>query len=109
MALMARSTPPPKNIIFWGAGATQALGIRTTACQQHFIRCITGSHGPRKSLRERIKEALGPGITQPWHDALVDLITILGDSEESYDSISEINSEQLTVMRRNWRKGAPKK
>jgi hypothetical protein len=74
---VARATRPPKNIIFWGAGATQALGIRTTARQQHFIRCITVADEPGTPLKKRIKNALGLGISQRWHDALFDLITIL--------------------------------
>jgi hypothetical protein len=105
---MPRVTRQPKNIIFWGAGATHALGIRTTARQQQFIRCITGSYDPGKGLKERIEDALGPGIPQPWHNALFDLITILGDTGESYASISEINDEQRQAMRRSWRLGARK-
>jgi hypothetical protein len=103
---MARTTRQPKNIIFWGAGATHALGIRTTARQQHFIRCITGAHDSTKPLKGRIKDALGLGIPQRWHDALFDLITILGDSDKSYDSINEINRKQLQAMGRNWTSGA---
>jgi hypothetical protein len=106
---MKRGTPPPKNIIFWGAGATKALGIRTTADQEQFIRCITGAHDSRNPLKERIAEALGSNVSQPWHDALFDLITILGDSDESYDSINEINDEQLKAMRRNWQPRASNK
>lgn len=103
---MTRATRRPKNIIFWGAGATQALGIRTTASQQHFIRCITGADERGKLLRERVKDALGSEIPQQWHDALIDLITILGDTDKSYDSISEISDEQRKAMERNWRPGA---
>ncbi len=105
---MAGASRLPKNIIFWGAGATQALGIRTTVRQQHFIRCITGSDEPGTPLKKRIKNALGPGIAKQWHDALFDLITILGDAEKSHDSINTISGEQRQAMARNWRLGARK-
>lgn len=93
----------PQNIIFWGAGATAALGIRTTDGQTQFIKRITGADAPGKPLRERVAEALGPNGTERWRDALFDLITILGDSDAAYSSISHIDSEQLDAMRRNWR------
>ncbi len=95
----------PENVIFWGAGATAALGIRMTEGQTKFIRCITGVHSNDK-LRKRIKEALGPNIGRRWCDALFDLITILGDTDRNYDSIDFINKSQLKAMDRNWPKAA---
>jgi hypothetical protein len=92
----------PENIIFWGAGATAALGIRTTDCQARFIKHITGVHAPRKKLTERVAEALGSTKTKRWRSALCDLITILGDSKENYASIDCIHDEQFEAMRRNW-------
>lgn len=100
---MSRGIAQPQNVIFWGAGATRALGIRVTADQEHFIRCITAQNRGI-SLKERIREALGSDIAKRWHDALYDLITILGDDEESYSSISNITRTQLETMRRNWQK-----
>ena len=99
---MGRGIAQPQNVIFWGAGATKTLGIRETAEQEQFIRCIAGGGDPRRPLKERVATALGPKIAQPWHDALIDLITILGDSDASYDSITDVNDEQLKAMRRNW-------
>jgi hypothetical protein len=95
---MARS----QNVIFWGAGATAALGISTTEGQTTFIKRLTGSDAPGKSLKERIAEALGRKCAERWHDALFDLITILGDGDAAYGSISFIDGEQLDAMRRNW-------
>jgi len=46
----------PKNLIFWGAGATAALGIRTTAGQGEFIRLLADEDRP---LMERLAHALG--------------------------------------------------
>jgi hypothetical protein len=93
----------PQNVIFWGAGATAALGLRTTDGQAQFIRCITGADKP---LGERVAEALDPSDIEPWHSALLDLITILGDSDKAYGSIDFIDNKHLDAMRRNWREGA---
>jgi hypothetical protein len=96
----------PHNVIFWGAGATAALGIRTTDKQTQFIKRITGADAPDKLLEERITEALDPSDIEPWHSALLDLITILGDSDDAYDGIQFTNDKHLDAMRRNWRDGA---
>jgi hypothetical protein len=106
---MARGTAQPQNIIFWGAGATRALGIRTTADQEHFIRCITGICDLREPLKKRIANALGTKAARRWHSALFDLITILGDGNEAYDSIDAVSAEQLQAMRRNWERGTSDK
>jgi hypothetical protein len=87
---MGSSMAQPQNIIFWRAGATAALGIRTTDGQTQFIQRIIGTNAPGKSLKERVAEALGPNGTERWRDALFDLITILGDSDAAYGSISHI-------------------
>jgi hypothetical protein len=47
-------------------------------------------------------------VAERWHAALFDLITILGDSDAAYGSISHIDDEQLDAMRRNWRGTADK-
>jgi hypothetical protein len=97
-----------RTVVFWGAGATKALGIRTTVDQEKFIRAIAATANPAKPLKDRVAEALGKGVRKKWRDALFDLITILGDTDGAYESISEISAEQLEAMRRNWRKGAHK-
>ena len=107
--VMARGIAQSQNVIFWGAGATKSLGIRATADQEQFIRCITGAAGPRRPLKQRVATALGPKVAEPWHAALIDLITILGDSDTSYDSITNVTDEQRKAMRRNWRRGASPK
>jgi len=90
-----------KNVIFWGAGATAALGIRTTEGQAKFIQCITGAHGKPQPLKERIAEALGQGGAKAWGAAIFDLITILGDRDENYRSIGSIDEGEREAMRRN--------
>src|SRR5271168_1881653 len=96
----------PQNVIFWGAGATAALGLRTTDDQTQFIMRITGADAPDKPLEKRVAKALDASDSEPWHSALLDLIIILGDSDDAYDSIHFTDDKQLDAMRRNWRKGA---
>ncbi len=94
----------PQNVIFWGAGATEALGIRTTDGQTKFIQRITAANAQDKPqpLKERITKALDPNGAEPWSSALFDLITILGDRDKNYESIDAINDEERDAMRRNW-------
>ena len=95
-----------QNVFFWGAGATAALGIRTTVAQTKFIGRITGADAPSKSLKSRVADALDSSNREPWYTALLDLITILGDTESGYGSIHLIDNVQMEAMRRNWRRGA---
>lgn len=92
----------PENLIFWGAGATAALGIRTTVEQGKFISLLAGGEGSDTPLKQRVADALGSAVAEPWHSALYELITILGDSAASYRSIHDISAEQMEIMRRNW-------
>ena len=87
-----------QNLIFWGAGATRALGIRATADQEKFIHCIATAQDSSKPLRDRIAEALGVSVAKRWHDALFDLITILGDGDDAYASIDNVDDEQVEAM-----------
>src|SRR5208282_2481556 len=102
-ALIGCSMAQPQNVIFWGAGATAMLGLRTTDKQTQFIKRITGADAPDKPLEKRIAEALDQSDIEPWHSALLDLITILGDGDDAYDSIQFTDDKQLDAMRRNWR------
>lgn len=101
-----RTMTQPRNVIFWGAGATAKLGIRTTAQQAQFIQHLTGASAANKPLIERVRKALHRSDLEPGHSALVDLITILGDSSSESDDIGRSSNEQLEAMRRNWRQGA---
>jgi hypothetical protein len=88
-----------------GCGGYCGARIRTTEGQTQFIKRITGADTPGKPLEERVAEALGPKVAKSWHAALIDLITILGDNDAAYDSITDVNDEQLKAMRRNWKRG----
>jgi hypothetical protein len=95
-----------QTLVFWGAGATQALGIRTTPEQAKFIHTLAGESGSAQSLDNRVAQALAGSDVGQWRNALVDLITILGDSDEADRSIHIIHRSQLDAMRRNWKGGA---
>jgi hypothetical protein len=88
-----------KNLIFWGAGATAALGIRTTVLQGKFIRLLADDD---QRLMERVAHALGNDVRERWHSPLYDLITILGDINANYIDIDHIDDTQMDAMRRNW-------
>jgi hypothetical protein len=92
----------PQNLIFWGAGATAALGIRTTAEQAKFVSRLVDVENRGKPLPERIADALGANGTLLGRSSLFDLLTILGDTTEADRSIHRIDTEQMEAMRRNW-------
>jgi hypothetical protein len=98
------------TVIFWGAGATASLGMRTTEKQGKFIARLAGADldNSQKSLTERVSDALGDSDKPYWHDAIFDLITILGDTESAYNSIDIVEQEHLDAMARHWRPGATK-
>ncbi len=99
----SQPTSQPSNLIFWGAGATAELGIPTTQHQANFVRKLVGAGHPSKELRQRVAEALNGVAAESWHNALYDLILILGDSEESLVRIDHVPDEELDAMRPHWR------
>ena len=96
------------TIVFWGAGATAGLGMRTTVQEAKFIYSLATGEGSSssksRSLLERVTEALGEAA-ESWAQALVDLLTILGDGDEKYPT-SVFGPEAMDAMRRNWSDGA---
>src|SRR5712664_1709302 len=97
-------SPQPRNLIFWGAGATAALGIRTTADQATFVRKLAGPRDPITPLESRVADALTNNVndTTPWHSALYDLLAILGDAKDRFTRIDFVDASELEAMRRNW-------
>ena len=85
-----------RTVIFWGAGATATLGMRTTAQQGKFLRDLATDE---KDLKKRVECALGYA-TGPWVSALVDLLTILGDGNEKRP-LTIITKKQMATMRCN--------
>jgi hypothetical protein len=96
------------TVIFWGAGATAALGMRITAAQGQFISTLTGPDTEAEdiSLTNRVSLALADSNETHWHNTLFDLLTILGDGKESSQTIHLVDKEHLDAMSRHWTPGA---
>lgn len=88
-----------KTIVFWGAGATASLGIRTTQEQSEFIRDLA-SPG-EAALDERVRKALKGKVGSPWDRALRDLLAILGD-DRSVETATEVDGGEVAAMQRHW-------
>ena len=86
-----------KTVVFWGAGATASLGIRTTQQQSAFIRDLAQLETP---LDKRVHKALGDKVGSPWDDALRDLLLILGD-DRTVKEATEV-AREIEVMQRHW-------
>ncbi|WP_321477417.1 hypothetical protein [uncultured Paludibaculum sp.] len=80
--------------------------MRTTADQEQFIGCLLGPADRCTATSERVRRALGECHNDLWGAALCDLITILGDDDDSFQGISVVSTRQLHAMRRNWAAGA---
>lgn len=93
--------PRRNTVIFWGAGATASMGMRTTPQQASFIRHLVGDGKVSTALQDRIEAALGSDITREWHEALHDLIDILGDDAANDKGIHSISRRQREAMRRS--------
>lgn len=89
-----------RTVVFWGAGATASLGIRTTDQQSEFIGNLA-SIGACQPLRKRVEQALEPVRSKRWIDAFSDLLDILGDGEEGQQA-ANISEQALKAMKRNW-------
>ena len=100
-----------RTIIFWGAGATASLGIQTTEVQTKTLQKLAAVQEERKSLDQRIEDALGQKAKEPWTSALHDLLTILGDGGAGMTSpkgasTAPVTQHHLDAMRRHWRSSA---
>ncbi len=95
--------------------------MRTSLQQAEFLRKLAPNPSTRgcKPLVERVRTALGDGIDPRWHEALTDLLTILGDHEVAEAGkpmprsgpatlrIATVTAEQDEAMRRNWWSSCP--
>lgn len=101
-------TQQTRTVIFWGAGATAGLGMRTTRGEAEFLyRLATDEEGLPATpipLYRRVCEALGQ-TAESWAPALVDLLTILGDADEAQPT-AVFTAKQTDAMRRNSSPGA---
>ena len=93
----------PKTVVFWGAGATASIGIRTTAQQAQSIRALGVSESDEKnSLQARVKKALDRNADVRWVKAFTDLLTILGDEQGNDTSPVAATQDHIDAMRRHW-------
>lgn len=99
-----------RTIVFWGAGATAAAGMRVTGDQASFLRKLVGKPESRRTpLTQRVRDALHPVIEERSISAFDDLLTILGDrdeNDETEDAVFPITEDRIDAMRRNWRTNA---
>ena len=78
--------------IFWGAGSTASLGIRTSDKQS---KCISElALEDSEPLQSRVEKAVGPFKS----DAFTDLLNILGDGGQR-----KVSDDALVAMSRSWR------
>ena len=87
-----------KTVVFWGAGATASLGIRTTQEQSKFICDLAQPKGT--SLEDRVGNALQDKAVAPWDAAFRDLLTILGDAR-SVEKATEVSDSEIEAMQRH--------
>lgn len=90
---------PPRTVVFWGAGATAALGFKTTYEQAKALQRLAFDPCARP-LAQRVR--LAANCREPWCSAFQDMLTILGDGSEG-GSKFDVNPSQLMAMRRNSR------
>ena len=93
-----------KTVVFWGAGATASLGIRTTQEQSKFIRDLAQPKGD--SLEDRVRNALQDKAVAPWDAAFRDLLTILGDAR-SVEKATEVGDGEVEAMQHHWEPTGP--
>ena len=99
-------TQDSSTVIFWGAGATATLGMRTTVQQGNFLYDLATGEKDSLPLNQRVANAVGDGA-EPWVSALVDLLTILGDGNgKRHTHLTMVTEQQMEAMRRNWSAGA---
>lgn len=84
------------NLIFWGAGATASLGLRTTQLQAKTIKCLVGES--QVPLSDRVNKI--PNYPIAWQEPFSDLLLILGDDDEK--NIYTITISAREAMRRHW-------
>jgi hypothetical protein len=81
---MTQSYKPvwPETAVFWGAGATAEIGMRTTY-QLGKAFYLLSEKG--KALEQRVNDALAYKEMAGWSSIVTDLLKILGDPDSSID------------------------
>jgi len=90
------------TLVFWGAGATQSLGLRPTPDQADAIRKLVG--GGVLAVTDRVDQILNsPSV---WSAPLVDLLLVLGD--DASDDIYCVSLAARDAMSRHWGDRSPR-
>jgi len=89
------------TLIFWGAGATTSVGLRTTQGQSGAIRSLTGANA-NVLLADRVIEVLS--AVSAWCGPFTDLLLILGDDTED---IYRVSQDARDAMGRHWNDTSP--
>jgi hypothetical protein len=84
------------TLIFWGAGATASIGLRTTQQQANSIKSLAGVD-ERETLTDRVNCVVSTSID--WVTPLIDLLAILGDDS---DDMYQITLAARDAMSRHW-------
>ena len=66
-----------RTVVFWGAGATASLNIRTTDKQARFLRALAPGDDNTQLLDSRVRKALN-GAAERWVSAFCDLLKDTG-------------------------------
>lgn len=86
-----------ESLIFWGAGATASVGLRTTSQQAGAIKALVAENA--NELTKRVNKALSDSIA--WAAPFTDLLLILGDDTEE-GKIYDVSSDAQNAMDRHW-------
>ena len=85
-----------ETVIFWGAGATASIGLRTTQKQANAVRHLVYAESSQ-ALPNRVTKALAKSIA--WVNPFTDLLLVLGDDT---DKIHHISPAARNAMSRHW-------
>ena len=90
------------TLIFWGAGATASIGLRTSPIQAKAIKYLVEE---KPTLTDRVNEVLKfPSV---WTSPFTDLLHILGDDSGDNDDIYRITNTAREAMSRHWHDPSP--
>ncbi|KUP23760.1 hypothetical protein [Paenibacillus sp. DMB5] len=80
----------PETAVFWGAGATASIGMRTTQKLSESFYLLAQKD---VTLTDRVKKSIGYDDKPVWLEAVVDLLNILGDPDTSTEAIESIRRQ----------------
>ncbi len=88
-----------ETLIFWGAGATANIGLRTSPFQAKAIKYLVEE---KPMLTDRVNKV--PKFPSVWASPFIDLLHILGDDN---DDIYRITNTAREAMSRHWHDSSP--